>query len=70
MQRWNVYKFNWDIFKSFIEENINCIEPTMNKYEHFVSLLQMAFSKSMPLDHRGNYIFCWSQGRNIVLIEY
>lgn len=38
MQRWNVRKADWNIFRAYIEENVNRIEPSPKNYERFVKL--------------------------------
>jgi len=48
MQRWNVRKPDWNIFRTYVEENVNHIDPITNNYEHFVKLLKTAAGKAMP----------------------
>jgi hypothetical protein len=70
MQRFNVRKADWNIFKTNVEKNVNRIEPTPTNYERFVKLLKTVAGKAMPRGHRGNYIPCWSKDYSILLSEY
>lgn len=52
LNRWNVRKADWAKYTTYIEENINHIEPITSNYDRFTKLIKMAAGKAMPRGHR------------------
>lgn len=70
MKRWNLRKADWNVYSTYIEENINRIKPIPENYLRFVKLLKTAAGKSMPRGHRKNYIPCFTKECEKLLNEY
>lgn len=58
---WNVSKADWAKYTTYIEENINHIEPIPSNYDRFKKSIKMAAGKAMLRGHRQDYIPCWSK---------
>lgn len=61
LNRWNVSKADWAKYTTYIEENINHIEPIPSNYYRFTISIKMAAGKAMLRGHRQDYIPCWSK---------
>ncbi|KAL4153873.1 hypothetical protein QTP88_001706 [Uroleucon formosanum] len=70
LNRWNVRKADWAKYTTYMEENINRIEPIPLNYDRFTKLIKMAAGKAMPRGHRQDYIPCWSKECDKLLNEY
>jgi len=70
LNRWNVSKADWAKYTTYIEENINRIEPITPNYDRFTKLIKTAAGKAMPRGHRQDYIPCWSKECDKLLNEY
>jgi len=70
LNRWNVRKADWAKYTTYIEENINRIEPIPYNYDKFTKLLKTAAWKAMPTGHIQNYIPSWSKECEKLLNEY
>jgi len=58
LNRWNLRKADWVKYTTYMEENINRIEPIPLNYDRFTKLIKTAAGKAMPRGHRQDYIPC------------
>jgi len=70
MKRWNLRKADWNVYSTYVEENINRIESIPENYHRFVKLLKTAAGKSMLRGHRENYIPYFKKECEKLLNEY
>jgi hypothetical protein len=69
MPRWNLRKANWTAFTEEIERTVKRIPVSIENYR-FTGLIWAAAKRSMPREHRRNYIPCWSKECSNLLGEY
>lgn len=50
LSSWNARKADWVNYKTYVEENKNCIEPIPSNYKRFTKLIKTAAGKTKPGD--------------------